>query len=115
MFLIEYYRLSRHSDFTPVFSVESALPVSPPTPAGEAVSINRLSAHLGGRILLEFTTIPGRKYVVQYSSNLTDWKTTDPIITAPSNRMQWYDDGPPKTESKPNSVGSRFYRIIQLP
>ena len=115
VFLIEYYRLSRHSDFTPVFGSETILPVSPPAPVGEVISINREPANLGGRILIEFTTIPGRNYVVQYSSNLTDWKTTNPIITAPSNRVQWYDDGPPKTESKPNSVGSRFYRIIQLP
>lgn len=115
VFLIEYYRLSRHADFTPVFSVESAMPVIPPTPAGEAVSINRLPAHLGGRVLLEFTTIPGRRYVVQYSSDMINWKTTNPIITAPSNRMQWYDDGPPKTESKPSTIPSRFYQIIQLP
>jgi hypothetical protein len=115
VFLIEYYRLSRHSDFTPVLSSEAILPVTPPAHEGEVISINREPANLGGRILLEFTTIPGRRYVVQYSSNLTDWKTTDPIITAPSNRFHWYDDGPPKTESKPNTVGSRFYRIVQLP
>ena len=115
VFLIEYYRLSRHSDFTPVFGLEATLPVLPPAPDGAVISINREPANLGGRILLEFTTIPGRRYVVQYSSNMTDWKTTDPVITAPSNRLQWYDDGPPKTESKPNTVGSRFYRIIQLP
>ena len=115
VFLIEYYRLSRRTDFTPVFGPEATQSVSPPAPVGVALSIDRGPSNLGGRILIDFTTIPGRRYVVQYSSNLTDWKTTDPIITAPSNRVQWYDDGPPKTESKPNSVGSRFYRIIQLP
>jgi uncharacterized repeat protein (TIGR02543 family) len=115
VFVIEYYRLSRHTDFTPVFASEATPPVSPPAPAGEIISIDRQPAVLGGRVLIDFTTTPGRRYVVQYSSNLTDWKTTDPIITAPSNRVQWYDDGPPKTESKPDSVGSRFYRIVQLP
>ena len=115
VFVIEYYRLSRRTDFTPVFVLEGTTPVLLPTPAGVIISIDRGPSNLGGRILIDFTTIPGRRYVVQYSSNLTDWKTTDPIITAPSNRVQWYDDGPPKTESKPNSVASRFYRIIQLP
>jgi hypothetical protein len=43
------------------------------------------------------------------------WKTANPIITAPANRVQWYDDGPPKTESKPTSIGSRFYRVMELP
>ena len=115
VFVIEYYRLSRHTDFTPVFVLEGTQPVSPPAPAGEIISIDRGPTNLGGRILIDFTTTPGRRYVVQYSSNMTDWKTTDPIITAPSNRVQWYDDGPPKTESKPDSVASRFYRIVQLP
>ena len=114
-FLIEYYRVSRRSDFTPVFGSEATLPVTPPAPEGEVIEIELKRETLNGRILLDFSTVPGRQYVVQYSADLTVWKTTDPIITAPSNRTQWYDDGPPKTESKPSSVGSRFYRIIQLP
>ena len=38
-----------------------------------------------------------------------------PPITAAANRVQWLDDGPPKTESKPIGPASGFYRIIQLP
>jgi len=116
-FLIEYYRVSRRSDFTPVFGSEATLPVTPPAPEGEVIKIElkRETLLSGGRVLLDFSTVPGRQYVVEYSSDLTVWQTTYPVITAPSNQTQWYDDGPPKTESKPSSVGSRFYRIIQLP
>jgi hypothetical protein len=115
VFLIEYYRLSRRTDFTPVFVVQSTTPVTTSAPAGQIVSIDRGPTILGGRVLIDFNTIPGRTYAVQYSSDLVTWKTADPIITAPTNRVQWYDDGPPKTESKPDSVPSRFYRIVQLP
>jgi hypothetical protein len=70
----------------------------------------------GGRFLIEFSATPGRRYAVQYSSdNMVTWKTANPIITAPANRVQWYDDGPPKTESKPTSTGSRLYRVMELP
>ena len=35
--------------------------------------------------------------------------------TANATRTQWYDDGPPKTESKPLSATNRFYRVIVAP
>jgi hypothetical protein len=70
---------------------------------------------LSGRFLIEFSAIPGARYAVQYSSDMQTWKTANPIITAPANRVQWYDDGPPKTESKPSDIGSRFYRVMALP
>jgi hypothetical protein len=34
-----------------------------------------------------------------------------PRVTAPGSRVQWIDDGPPATISKPIG-GSRFYRAI---
>ena len=70
---------------------------------------------VGGRFLIEFSATPGNRYAVQYSSDIIIWKTANPVITAPANRVQWYDDGPPKTESKPSMVGSRFYRVMALP
>ena len=36
-----------------------------------------------------------------------------PAITATGNRIQWLDDGPPKTESKPGLIGQRFYRLFE--
>ena len=44
---------------------------------------------------------------------MVTWKVATPSVTANANVTQWYDDGPPKTDSKPLSVNSRFYRVIQ--
>jgi hypothetical protein len=30
---------------------------------------------------------------------------------APANRVQWIDDGPPKTVSHPTNAMARFYRV----
>ncbi len=80
------------------------------------MSIDRDVELQSGRFLIEFTAIPGRSYAVQYSTNMmASWITVIPTIIAPANKVQWYDDGPPKTVSKPDTTGSRFYRIIQLP
>jgi hypothetical protein len=68
-----------------------------------------------GRFLIEWPAIVGRTYIVQYSSDMTDWKTVVPSIVAAGTAVQWLDDGPPKTETKPNQAGSRFYRVFLLP
>ena len=113
---IEYYRASRLAIPQPVFVVQETTPVSVPA-TGPVIKINYFTNDVSGqRFLIEFSATPGRRYAVQYSSdNMETWKTANPIITAPANRVQWYDDGPPKTDSKPTPIGSRFYRIMVLP
>jgi hypothetical protein len=65
------------------------------------------------RFVIEFTTVPGKIYTVIYTDDLVTWKVATPSVTANANIMQWYDDGPPKTDSKPTSVSGRYYRVIQ--
>ena len=43
------------------------------------------------------------------------WQVATPTVTANATRTQWYDDGPPKTASKPGAVSSRYYRVIVNP
>ena len=112
-FLIEYYRANRNANIQPTFFAEEIIPVSV-TVTGAVLTINSTNL-ISGRFLIEFTATPGRTYAVQYSSNLLDWATAIPNIVAPANRVQWFDDGPPKTESLPSTVGSRFYQVIELP
>ncbi|MFU8849122.1 MAG: ice-binding family protein [Opitutales bacterium] len=114
-FVIEYYSTSREAILQPTFVAGAAAVIIPDEPTGEAFAIDRSLMLSDGRFLIEFPAITGRAYSVQYSSDLIDWITVVPSITAPSNRVQWYDDGPPKTESMPESVSSRFYRIFELP
>jgi len=66
------------------------------------------------RFVIEFASVPGKTYNIIYSSDLVTWKVATPSVTASSTVTQWYDDGPPKTESKPASVGARFYRVIKF-
>ncbi|MEI9960885.1 MAG: hypothetical protein WDM76_07045 [Limisphaerales bacterium] len=114
-FLVEYYRANRQPFPSPVFVAEGTAPISV-TATGPIMSIDRDVELQSGRFLIEFTAIPGRSYAVQYSTNMmASWITVIPTIIAPANKVQWYDDGPPKTVSKPDTTGSRFYRIIQLP
>ena len=57
---------------------------------------------------------PGRPYTVLYSDevNFTNVRAAQTSILATANRMQWIDDGPPKTVSRPATIGARFYRVI---
>ncbi|HUR47807.1 MAG TPA: ice-binding family protein [Candidatus Saccharimonadales bacterium] len=111
--LIEYYRVGRQPIPQPGFVVLGGT-VVPVTSTGPVIQVDRSVQLQSGRFLIEFSAIPGRRYVIQYSSDMETWKSANPIITAPSNKVQWYDDGPPKTESAPTS-GSRFYRVMVLP
>jgi hypothetical protein len=68
---------------------------------------------LNGALLIEFASTPGATYVIQYSSDMQNFKTAAPPIVAAGTRVQWIDSGPPKTDSLPGSAGQRFYRILQ--
>jgi hypothetical protein len=48
---------------------------------------------------------------VQYSTDMENWLTADPFIVASSNYQQWFDQGPPKTQTLD---GSRYYRAFEL-
>jgi hypothetical protein len=68
-----------------------------------------------GTFLVEFLTMSNRLYYVQYSSDLMNWKTAQPAIVGTGTRIQWIDNGQPKTESAPSTQPVRFYRVILLP
>jgi hypothetical protein len=114
-FLIEYRRDSRVPIPQPIFVAQAVTPdVRDAT--GPVIVVDRSLQLVSGRYLIEFSAVPGTTYFVQYSSDLITWKTAVPSITAVVNRVQWYDDGPPKTESLPAGLGSRFYRVrVQNP
>ena len=66
-------------------------------------------------VLIEFLTVPGRSYEIQYSSDNVTWKVSPTRLQAGGNRVQWIDRGPPQTDSFPLEKGSRFYRVRELP
>jgi hypothetical protein len=116
-FVIEYYRATRQPFTQPTYSPTITIPGSS-NPNGRIFSIDRAVVVQNDRALIEFTAEIGKRYVVQYNTNVTSattWRTADPPITAAANRVQWLDDGPPKTESLPGAASNRFYRVVELP
>jgi VCBS repeat-containing protein len=117
-FALEFYVPDRRT-FTDSFIVKVVEPSITGTNAAAGVPIDKsfVDARTPGspRFVIEFASIPGRTYTVLYSDDLIGWKAATPSIVANANRTQWYDDGPPKTESKPLSNASRFYRVLIAP
>jgi hypothetical protein len=99
--------------FTPDLIVMN--PVTPSqsnTHAGQSVNFIRL---FNGDLMIEWDTVVGQTYAVEYSADLQNWIRVTPLINANSARTQWIDNGSPKTMSHPSTSGSRFYRVIPLP
>jgi hypothetical protein len=114
-FTLEYYVPDR-APFDPTLQAEAVLAavtgVQPATGVAVTNSFIDLRQPGNSRFVIEFATLVGRSYTVLYSQDLTNWHAATPSLTATSTRTQWYDDGPPKTPSKPASSGSRFYRVL---
>jgi hypothetical protein len=115
-FALEFYDPSR-LPFTNTLTAIAILPANSGSPGTNGVFISGifLDTRIVGdpRIVIEFPTTPGNTYTIIYSdNNLFTWQVATPSITANATTTQWYDDGPPKTDSKPFSITSRFYRVI---
>ncbi len=89
-----------------------AINLTAPTNSGITITNHLLSS---GGFLIEFTANPGNTYTIVYSDNLafSNALTAQPSIVAPANRVQWIDNGPPKTVSHPSNTSSRYYRVFQ--
>ncbi len=114
---LEYYLPTRDTSYTPNLSVSATTPDTPVDPAGTVLQISRQERRNDTHVI-EFITVPGRQYMVQYRDGMdesTPWINSPAIIMATSTRVMWVDDGPPKTKSKPSESSSRFYRVILLP
>ena len=113
--LVEYYVPTRVAPTNLIYTVEAGPPMMPPVTTGTILSINRTVVLADGSVLVEFSAVPGQIYAIQYSSDLVTWRTAVPAITAPANRVQWIDAGPPKTDSRPAQQSARYYRVVLLP
>ncbi len=116
-FFIEYYVANRVTIPAPVFLAE-LMPVDPPVvPVGTVQSILRTPPIVlaGGHVLIDYATLAGRTYYIQYSADTVTWITVVPTQIGTGSTRQWIDEGPPKTESHPSTVVARFYRIVEAP
>jgi uncharacterized repeat protein (TIGR01451 family) len=119
-FTVEFHQRDRAGFPSPTYvatevaeTAAEAAGTEVPTTPGRAPLV--LSGSLNaGRFLLEFRSEPGRRYAVQYRDSLSQtWSTAVPLVTAPANVVQWFDDGPPKTTAPPPAA-SRLYRVLLL-
>lgn len=113
-FNLAYYSSTRRAPVGVGVSVEAVTVVAPPPSSGQALAIRRAFLRPDGKFAVEFDTLAGRAYVVEYSSDMTTWKQAQPPVLGTGYRFMWVDSGPPQTESPPNS-GPRFYRLVLLP
>jgi len=82
---------------------------------GTVIRVERAVFLADGTFLIEFSTALNQAYYIQYCDDLLNWKTVTPSITSGANRVQWTDNGPPKTQSRPTASLIRFYRVIVSP
>ena len=114
VFVLEYYVPTRVAPANLTYTVEAGPLVIPPVARGTILNISRTLVLPNGSVLVEFSAVPGQIYAIQYSSDLATWQTAVPVITAPANRVQWIDAGPPKTVSSPAQTSARYYRVVLL-
>lgn len=112
---LEYYIPDRRTMPAPVFVVDVLPEEEAPSPSGIALSVREVRWLTNGLVRVEFATLSNRVYYVQYSPDMSAWRTALPAITGTGRDIQWLDIGPPKTDSLPDNAGSRFYRLILLP
>ena len=112
--MLEYYDATRQSFVSTNFVAAAVAAARPPAPSGTVFQVDRLTFMSQGQPTIEFATVPGHTYVVQYSSDLQTWQTAIPPVVAKNTRTQWIDAGPPMTASPPGRPGQRYYRIVQI-
>ena len=108
---IEYYVIDRQS-FEAQLCARPVLKSSPIQQDGTPVKIDRAIWLADGTFMIEFSAVPGQVYHIQYGDDMLTWKTVTLGGTSSANRVQWIDNGQPKTESFPSKQSSRFYRVI---
>ena len=113
--LIEYY-VPNFQAPNPTLAAEMAQPLlQTASLSSTLVPVTRQLRISTGDFLLEFNSLASRIYFVQYSRDLINWKTAWPSVAGTGNRIQWIDNGPPRTEGSPVREASRFYRIVLAP
>src|SRR5213596_3524007 len=103
---IEYYVLDRRTPQAQ-FCAKPVVKSAPVSQDGTPVNIDRMMWLADGTFMIEFQSVPGQVYTIQYSDDLHTWKTVTPSGKSDANRIQWIDNGPPKTESFPKQAARR--------
>ncbi|MBL9169972.1 MAG: DUF11 domain-containing protein [Verrucomicrobiales bacterium] len=112
---IEYYLPKRAKIPNPRLIMRTGGGLLPVVAEGVAIDVSRTVVLSPNRFLLEFVCEPGKVYQVQYSDDGQTWSRAQPIVRAVNTRLQWLDDGPPKTDTAPSETPMRLYRVFTVP
>jgi hypothetical protein len=107
---------------TPGYVTEFALDSTIQTPVGRRSLVPvTYKPVLTGGVLLEFPTLTNFSYYIRYSDSLSDFSAQDntnsvirtarPAILGNGRKVQWLDNGLPRTENTPTN---RFYRVLEF-
>jgi hypothetical protein len=107
---------------TPDYVTEFALDSTPLVPVGRRSLVPvTYQPVLTGGVLLEFPTLTNFSYYVRYSDVLSDFSAQDatnsvirtarPALQGNGRKVQWLDNGLPRTVSVPTN---RFYRVLEF-
>jgi hypothetical protein len=113
---IEYFVTDHVTAPQPKYILYQDAPITVTIPGNIAAVPIVTNRYVNQTFLVEFPTYAGWKYYIQYSETLdglvTNVHTVLPPIPGTGNRLQWIDNGPPKTATAP-ADGSRFYRVMK--
>jgi hypothetical protein len=114
--IAEYYVPDRRTLPTPEYEPR-IVPTRLYVASGGQVFAITTARFTNGVFILDFQTLEGREYFIQYVNDLNSqaWQTAVPGILGTGSRVQWVDRGPPKTQSAPTNQTSRFYRGMLMP
>ena len=113
--VLEFFSPKRNYDgFAPTIIAE-------PLPAGltndgtgAGMEVNRFVVLDDRSVLIEFKSVAGRYYQIEYSSDLKIWKKSLVPVRAGANYTQWFDRGAPYTDSHPRTSPQRYYRVSEI-
>lgn len=111
---LEYFDPTRSLQKVPLPVIEKVFASDQiaPVPAASGTEVEKIIPLADGDVLLEFPTVSGTRYLIEYSQDMLTWKPAAVAIKASGSRTQWIDNGPPKTDNHPSSVTSRIYRVV---
>jgi uncharacterized repeat protein (TIGR01451 family) len=113
---LEYFAPTRRPFAVPdsAYNAVAVNSNTPTVPSGTPFSVTLVTNLASGAIMIEFESVQGSSYTILYSDNVafTSPLAAQPAVIAPANRVQWIDDGPPKTVSTPASTTARFYKVL---
>lgn len=111
---VEFYVPDRGNLTSLAFEIEPLgepeVPIKVAASGAEPSRIVRLN---DGSMLIEMGVEAGKTYRIEYASLDFMWKAAGGEVKASSNRLQWIDNGPPKTERHPSEAPTRFYRLVE--